>query len=154
MEDQAPTGGSTPQADDSNNMNNSAPPSAPNPPTSTPPTPPTGQANEPAAPVLLAAGSEHKGLAIVGYIIPILFFLPLVTEGKNDPFAKFHANQQLNLLIWYVMANFIMIIPVLGWIAGPLMWLFGIVLAIMGIMNASQGTQKELPLIGKYSLLK
>jgi hypothetical protein len=36
---------------------------------------------------------SHKALAIVGYIIPILFFIPLVTDAKNNTFAKFHANQ-------------------------------------------------------------
>ena len=43
---------------------------------------------------------NNKALAIVGYIIPILFFIPLLNESsKNSPFAKFHANQQLVLLI-------------------------------------------------------
>ena len=45
---------------------------------------------------------KNKALAIVGYIIPILFFIPLVTDAKNSPYAKFHANQQLNLLLFWV----------------------------------------------------
>lgn len=126
------------------------------PPAPTPPSPPTGTANEPSAPPTPAAGagSDHKGLAIIGYIFPILFFLPLVTEAKSDPTAKFHANQQLLLLIWYVIANFIGIIPLLGWVIAPLMWIFGVIAAIMGIINAAQGAQKRLPLIGKYDLIK
>jgi len=115
--------------------------------------PPAGGANEPgAAPV--AGSDSHKGLAIIGYIFPVLFFLPLVTEAKNDAGAKFHANQQLILLIWFVIANFIVIIPLLGWMVSPLMWIFGIIVAIMGVINASQGAQKRLPLIGKYDLIK
>ncbi|MAF81257.1 hypothetical protein CL628_04565 [bacterium] len=124
----------------------SAPPAAPS--------PPAGQASEPARPPAYVPPNEHKGLSIIGYIFPVLFFLPLVTEAKHDPAAKFHSNQQLILLIWFVIANFIGIIPLLGWIIAPLMWIFGVIVAIMGIINAAQGAQKRLPLIGKYDLIK
>jgi uncharacterized membrane protein len=101
------------------------------------------------------AGSDNsKVFAIVGYILPILFFVPLLTDAKTQPFARFHANQQLLLLIWYVIANVIVVIPILGWIASPIMWVIGVVLAIMGIVNAAGNTMKPLPIIGKYTLLK
>lgn len=95
-----------------------------------------------------------KAFGIIGYIIPILFFLPLVMEdSKNNPFAKFHANQQLTLLLYWVAINIIAIIPVLGWIVWFFGWIFGVVLAVMGIVNVSNDKQKELPLIGGISLL-
>lgn len=106
------------------------------------------------APVPKSGTDTSKVFAIVGYIIPILFFVPLLTEAKNQPFAKFHVNQQLLLLIWYVIANVVVVIPILGWIASPIIWVIGVVLAIMGIINAAQGTMKPLPIIGKYTLLK
>src|SRR4030043_2293072 len=93
---------------------------------------------------------KNKAMAIVGYIIPILFFIPLVTDAKNSPFAKFHANQQLILLISWVIVNVLGGgIPVLGWfIIWPLGTIFLIIVAIMGIINASKGEMKELPVIG------
>lgn len=97
---------------------------------------------------------NSKILAIVGYIFPILFFVPLITGAKTNAYSRFHANQQLILLIWYVIANVIMIIPILGWIASPIMWIIGVILAIMGIINAAGGTMKPLPIIGKYELIK
>lgn len=99
---------------------------------------------------------KNKVMAIVGYIIPLLFFIPLVTEeGKKSPFAKFHANQQLNLLLAVVIVNIVGgIIPFLGWfIILPLGTIFLIVIAIMGIMNAAKGVMKELPLIGGFKLI-
>ena len=92
----------------------------------------------------------------MGYIIPILFFIPLVTDAKNSPFAKFHANQQLNLLIAAVVVNVVGgIIPFIGWfIILPLGSIFLIVVAIMGIINAAKGEMKELPLIGGFKLIK
>lgn len=101
------------------------------------------------------AGQDNsKILAIVGYIFPVLFFVPLIMDTKNNAFSRFHANQQLLLLIWYVIANVIMIIPILGWIASPIMWVIGVVLAIMGVINAAGGAVKQLPIIGKYELIK
>jgi uncharacterized membrane protein len=122
-----------------------------------------------AAPVVAAPQQEaqttstedmSKIYAIVGYILPFLFFLPLVSDGtKNNAFARFHANQQLILLIaWvaiYVVSN--MLYMVLYMIAGfilPLINLGFLVLAIMGIINAVKGEMKELPVIGKFKILK
>jgi len=98
---------------------------------------------------------KNKAMAIVGYIIPILFFIPLVTDAKNSPFAKFHANQQLNLLLVAVVINIVGgIIPFIGWfIILPLGMIFLIVVAIMGIISASKGDMKALPLIGGFKLI-
>ena len=98
---------------------------------------------------------KNKAMGIVGYIIPILFFIPLVTDAKNSPFAKFHANQQLNLLLAAVIVNVVGgIIPIIGWfILLPLGTIFLIVVAIMGIINAAKGEMKELPLIGGFKLI-
>ena len=100
---------------------------------------------------------SNKPLAIVGYIIPILFFLPLVIESsKNSPFAKFHANQQLILLIlWFAVQVVGMIIPFVGRsVILPLGWLFLLVCVIMGIIAAANGEMKKLPLIGGFTILK
>lgn len=99
---------------------------------------------------------KNKAMAIVGYIIPILFFIPLISDGKNSPFAKFHANQQLVLLIAAVVINIVGgIIPFLGWfIILPLGCIFLLVVAIMGIINASKGEMKKLPLIGGIEIIK
>jgi uncharacterized membrane protein len=98
---------------------------------------------------------KNKAMAIVGYIIPILFFVPLVTDAKNSPFAKFHANQQLNLLLAAVVINIVGgIIPFIGWfIILPLGMIFLIVVAIMGIISASKGEMKPLPLIRGFKLI-
>jgi uncharacterized membrane protein len=78
-----------------------------------------------------------------------------VTDAKNSPFAKFHANQQLNLLLGWVVVNVVGgILPVIGWfIILPLGTIFLIVMMIMGIINASKGAMKELPVIGGFKLI-
>ncbi len=94
---------------------------------------------------------KNKTMAILAYFI---FFLPLVTDAKDSPFAKFHANQSLVLLI----ANFAVmivgsIIPIIGWILLPFALLAVFIFWIMGIMNAVNGKMKEVPLIGSIHIL-
>lgn len=106
------------------------------------------------------SGSDTKLYAVLGYILPFLFFLPLLSEStKNDPFAKFHANQQLNLFLasiaLMVLNNILyLILYFIAFALVPLVWLGLLVLAIMGIISALHGEMKELPLIGKFRLLK
>lgn len=100
---------------------------------------------------------KNKAMAIIGYIIPILFFIPLLgDESKRSSFAKFHANQQLILLIAALAINIIgSIIPFIGWfLILPLGSIFLIVIAIMGAVRAAKGEMQRLPFIGKYEILK
>lgn len=99
---------------------------------------------------------DNKAMAIVGYILPILFFVPLLSDAKNSPFAKFHANQQLNLLLAAIAVNIVgTVIPLLGWfIILPIGSLLLLVLAIMGVINGAKGEMKKLPMIGGFSLIK
>lgn len=99
--------------------------------------------------------NDNKAMAIIGYIIPILFFIPLVTDAKNSPFAKFHANQQLVLLIAAIAVNVVgAIIPFIGWfLILPLGSIAIIVFAIIGVINAAKGEMKELPLIGGFKII-
>jgi uncharacterized membrane protein len=99
---------------------------------------------------------NNKALAIVGYIVPILFFIPLLTEANTSPFAKFHSNQQLLLLLACIAVQIVgMMIPIIGWfLILPFGSLALIVIAIIGIINAAKGEMKKLPLIGGFELIK
>lgn len=103
---------------------------------------------------------NEKLYAVIGYIFPFLFFLPLVQDDlKSNQFSRFHANQQLNLLILVVaymaLQNVLFMILYFMWMPiASLIWLGIIVLAVLGVVNALGGQTKELPLIGKFKLLK
>lgn len=102
--------------------------------------------------------NEHKLFAIIGYILPFLFFVPMVQESsKNNAFARYHANQQLTLLVLclglYVLMQIIYSISYMLMMFIPLLNLGLLVLAIMGIIHAAQGEMKELPLVGKFNFL-
>ena len=112
-------------------------------------TPQSGQSGTPA--------DTSKLWGIIGYIIPVLFFIPLVMEDlKTNSFSKFHSNQQLVLLLAAIVVNIVGgVIPILGWfIILPIGSIVLLVLAIIGIINAAKGEQKPLPLIGGIAIIK
>ena len=92
---------------------------------------------------------------VVSAFAYILFFLPLIACA-DSPFGKFHANQGLVLLIVGVAGGIILgFIPgVIGWILQSLLSLALLVLVVMGLVNTLNGKAQELPVIGKYRILK
>lgn len=81
--------------------------------------------------------SNDKLFGILSYI-GILWLIGLLA-GKTE-FTKFHANQ--GLLTWLVG-----FIPFIGWVAS-------LIFMIMGIINVCNGEKKELPVIGKFQIIK
>lgn len=100
--------------------------------------------------------ANNKIMAVLAYL-GILFLVPLLA-AKDSPFARFHANQGVllfitNIAIYIIYFILLMVSPMIGMIAG-LLFIGTLVLAILGIINAVKGEMKELPLIGKYRLIK
>ena len=109
---------------------------------------------------------DNKVMAILAYL-GILVLIPIFA-AKESKFAKFHANQGLILLIceiaWsivYTILNAIFaailgvgsLFVILSGLLGLISLVF-LVFAIIGIINAAKGEMKELPIIGKYTILK
>ena len=105
---------------------------------------------------------DNKLITILAYL-GLLFLIPYFVK-KNSKFARFHCNQGLVLLITAAIAltatgivSAIFGAIRLGWLGTILMtlaelgWLAFIVI---GIINVVKGETKELPLIGKFRILK
>ena len=90
---------------------------------------------------------------IMGVLAYIFFLIPLLA-AKESPFARFHTNQGFLVFLLYIASSIIMIIPILGWIVAIIGSFMGFVFMILGIINALGGKMKELPLIGKFRILK
>ncbi len=102
---------------------------------------------------------EHKGLAAIAYLGPLVFVALLL--GRQSPFARYHLNQGLVLAITWlvfwvvglVLDVLLSFIPIVGWIVAAcipvtlfLGWLY---LAITGVLNAVNGRVRPLPGIGQ-----
>lgn len=98
---------------------------------------------------------DIENIKVIAALAYIVFFLPLIA-AKDSEFGKFHANQDLLVLLMGIAVSVTgTVIPILGWfIILPLGSLVVLVFAILGIINALNGLEKELPLIGTIKLLK
>lgn len=107
--------------------------------------------------------TQNKVMAALSYL-SWLVLIPLFA-AKESPYARFHCNQGLVLAIveiaWWVvqgiLGTILAFIPGIGWLLSMLLGLVNIVFAvfaILGLINVFKGQAKELPLIGKYRILK
>lgn len=86
-----------------------------------------------------------KLYAVLAYL-GILFIIPLLL-CKDSEFVRFHTNQGIVLFIAGVICA---VVPIVGWIAS----IGVLVLMVFGLINVSNGEMKELPVIGKFRILK
>ena len=110
--------------------------------------------------------AQNKAMGVLAYFGP-LCLIPIFA-AKESKFARFHANQGLVLLIAcvaYSIASSILnsILLAISWrlyfitsIISFASIVFAILalLALLGIINAANGRAKELPVIGKFKILK
>lgn len=93
----------------------------------------------------------NKVWAALSYV-GILFILPLLVNGGQSRYAKYHANQGFILFLANIVvgiaSSILGKIPVLGAVLSALLSLASLALMIIGIINAANGKAKQLPLIG------
>ena len=89
--------------------------------------------------------SDNTAMAIIAYI---LFFVPLLTDAKDDPFVKYHVKQ--GLIVFIIGVGAAVLAPVLLFLT-LFIHLFVLVLAILGIINVLNGKKEPLPLVGEFA---
>ena len=102
--------------------------------------------------------NNNKVMAVLSYF-GILVLIPILA-AKESKFARFHANQGLLLLITEAILGFAQGI-LRSIFSGPIYFLIStavnlglLALFIIGLVNSINGKAKELPIIGKYKLIK
>lgn len=106
----------------------------------------TPQQNTPAV-----GGGKNTTMAVIAYI---LFFVPLLTgDAKKDSFVKYHVKQGLVLFLLALLINIVgWAIPFYFWYTiSQILGLCVLVLLILGIVNAVNGKEAPLPVIGKFA---
>lgn len=109
---------------------------------------------------------ENCNLAIISYI-PFLFFVPMIIKPCSG-YLRYHGIQGLTMFITFIILEFFNIITgaicnsvfndmpgtILTVIITVVVNLTVLLLISIGIANAVKGAARELPIIGKYKLLK
>jgi uncharacterized membrane protein len=108
------------------------------------------------SPTLPKEVEEGRTFAILSYALSLIglpfFLVPLIM--RNNEYSLYHAKQCL--LLWIAgIATSIVSIPLMaiciGFLFGPAVGIFLLVLDIFGLINAVKGEQKPIPVIGKYA---
>ena len=110
---------------------------------------------------------QGKVCAILSYLLVGIIWYFADEKMKKNSYVKFHAKQGLVLLIfsiaiWIVeRILFSMFFNPFSWgawgaigLLGTIFWIVGLaelVLVIIGIVNAANGNQKPLPIIGGFA---
>ena len=99
--------------------------------------------------------ADNKVMAVLSYF-GLLVLIPILA-AKNSPYARYHANQGLILLIAsfvaQIVSNILLMIPLVGVLLSGILGLVSLAYLIIGVVNACTGKAKELPYIGKFKLL-
>jgi len=103
----------------------------------TTPTPPAGAGDD---------VEKGKGMAWLSYLW-ILWLVPLLAL-KDNAFCKFHVKQGIILTILAIAVWVVGWIPILGWIIAFVVYVYIVVMAIMGIINAASGKYWKMPILG------
>jgi len=116
------------------------------------PPPSAPEENQPAGEVTPTSSSyDPKIVGIVAYITLIGWIVALIMNNPKTEYGSFHIRQSLGIMLLFLVSGFVMIVPILGVLAGLVGYIAALVLWIIGLVGAIQGEKKPVPLIGEKS---
>jgi len=98
---------------------------------------------------------NSKIVAILSYFLVGIIWYFVDETVKKSSLAKYHVKQAINLLIIeivvFILASVVMWIPVVGAAIHYILWVFFVVIWIIGLINAVNGAEKEVPIVGQFA---
>ena len=92
--------------------------------------------------------NNPKVISIVSYLTVIGWLFAYILNDQKSPLASFHLRQSLGIYVVFLVSSMLMWIPILGWIVGALVFLFGLALWFFGISKAFQEKMEVVPVLG------
>lgn len=82
---------------------------------------------------------------LLGFVTGIAFFL----IEKENKYVRFHAMQSIVVFgFLFVLGIMLPLIPIIGWIFMPFLWICDIIIWIILMIKAYQGERFKLPIAG------
>src|SRR5690606_152470 len=95
--------------------------------------------------------NDGKNIAIIAYLTIIgLIIAYVLNNEKRNEFASYHIRQSLGIFLSIFILSALNYIPLIGWAIASIGVLAMVILWIMGIISAVNGTKKPVPFIGEY----
>lgn len=95
--------------------------------------------------------NDGKNIAIIAYLTVIgLIIAYVLNNEKRSELASYHIRQSLGIFLSIFILSTINYIPFIGWIIASIGILAMVILWVLGIISAANGTKKPVPLLGEY----
>jgi len=88
-------------------------------------------------------GDDKKLFAFLATFFTIVGFIIALVAKREDKYVMFYAKHGLVLFIGSIAIGIVAWIPIVGWITGPILWIFLVVLWVIAWINALSGKQKR-----------
>ena len=98
--------------------------------------------------------SENKAFVLAAYIFGILGILLAVLVARDSAYVKFHVKQVINFYIAMFFCGFIMIVPIIGWIAAPIAMIVLAVVYLISVVKALMGKSEEMYIVRSIPFLR
>ena len=95
---------------------------------------------------------NKKTTDIVAYLTWVGLIIAFVAGDREG--SKFHLNQSLVIWLASTILGLVAAVPVLGTLISLVGGIFCCVCWFIGIIGALQGTEKPVPFLGQFKLLK
>lgn len=89
---------------------------------------------------------DKRTTDVVAYLTWVGLIIAFVAGDRER--SRFHLNQSLVIWLAGTICGILARVPLVGWIIGAVGGLFCAVCWFIGIINAVQGVEKEVPLLG------
>lgn len=98
----------------------------------------------------VTATKEDTTTAIVAYLTLIGFIAAVIIHGnKKTKLGAFHLRQVLGIILTSIASGIIMVIPLVGWIAGFIVLIALFVFWVIGLIAAINGKMTPVPVLGE-----
>ena len=94
---------------------------------------------------------DKRATDIVAYLTWVGLLIAFVAGDREG--SRFHLNQSLVIWLAGTVLGFVTRFPLLGWIIGSVGGIFCAICWFIGLVNAIQGVEKEVPVLGQIHLL-
>ena len=94
---------------------------------------------------------DRKLFAFLATFLSIVGFIIALATKKNDKYVMHYAKQSLVIFLVFLLGWIVMIVPLIGWVIGPIVDIIGLVFWVISWIYALTGEVKEVPIVGKYA---
>ena len=97
------------------------------------------------------SSGDSKLFAFLAVFLSIIGFVIALLAKKKDKYVMHYAKRSLIIFLIFVISGALVIIPIIGWITSPILYIVALVLWIITLINSVSGEKRETPLIEEYA---